>query len=47
MNMWGQELYYYNTAEMFEAERFAGRFLGMLLEEMKRHKKSKTLFLCI
>ena len=47
MNMWGQELYYYNTAEMFEAERFAGRFLGMLLEEMKRQKKSKTLFLCI
>lgn len=47
MNMWGQELYYYNTAEAFEAEKFAGRFLGMLLEEMKRQKKSKTLFLCI
>ena len=42
-----QEVYYYNTAEIFETERFAACFLGMLLDEMKRQKKTKTLFLCI
>lgn len=47
MKLRGQELYYYNTAELFEAERFAGRFLKMLSDEMKRQNKTKILFLCI
>ncbi len=47
MKRWGQEIYYYNTSEGFETEKFAGRFLGMLLDEMKDQKKSKILFLCI
>ena len=42
-----QDIYYFDTAEEFEREKFAGRFLGMLLEEMKRRKTSKILFLCI
>ena len=47
MNPWGQEIYYYNTGKQFESEKFAGRFLGMLLDEMKKQKKQKVLFLCI
>lgn len=47
MNFWRPELYYYDTMEVFEMEKFAGRFLNMLLEEMRRQKKTKTLFLCI
>ena len=47
MKRWGQEIYYYNTSEGFETETFAGRFLGMLLDEMKKQKKTKILFLCI
>ena len=47
MNSWGQEIYYYNTGKQFESEKFAGRFLGMLLDEMKKQKKQKVLFLCI
>ena len=47
MKLQGQELYYYNTAVAFETERFAGRFLNLLSEEMKHQKKSKILFLCI
>ena len=39
MNPWGQEIYYYNTGKQFESEKFAGRFLGMLLDEMKKQKK--------
>ena len=47
MKFWRPELYYYDTMEVFEMEKFAGRFLTMLLEEMRRQKKTKTLFLCI
>lgn len=47
MNIWSQEIYYYDTAADFDTERFAGRFLSMILNEMKRQKKSKILFLCI
>ena len=47
MKTWGQEIYYYNTGKNFESEKFAGRFLGMLLDEMKKQKKRKILFLCI
>ena len=47
MKPWGQEIYYYSTLEVFETEKFAGRFAGMLLDEMKIQKKSKILFLCI
>lgn len=47
MMLRSQEFYYYNTAESFEPERFAGRFLKLLSEEMRRQKKTKILFLCI
>lgn len=47
MKLRGQELYYYDTAESFETERFAGRFLKLAIEEMKHQKKTKILFLCI
>lgn len=47
MKIWNREIYYYDTAFGFEAEKFAGRFLNILLEEMKQQKKSKVLFLCI
>ena len=47
MKRWGQEIYYFNTSGGFETEKFAGRFLGMLLDEMKHQKKTKILFLCI
>lgn len=47
MKIWDREIYYYDTAFNFEAEKFAGHFLNMLLDEMKKQKKSKVLFLCI
>ena len=47
MKTWNREIYYYDTAFEFEAELFAGHFLNLLLEEMKRQKKSKVMFLCI
>ena len=47
MKIWNREIYYYDTATDFETEKFAGRFLNLLLEEMKHKKKSKILFLCI
>jgi len=46
MRLWNREIYYYDTASDFEAEKFAGRFLNILLEEMKQQKKSEVLFLC-
>lgn len=47
MKIWDREIYYYDTTFNFEAEKFAGHFLNMLLDEMKKQKKSKVLFLCI
>ena len=47
MRVWNREIYYYNTAAEFETEKFAGRFLNILVEEMKRQGKSEILFLCI
>ena len=47
MKISGREIYYYNTEKEFEAERFAGHFLGMLTEEMRLKKKTEILFLCI
>lgn len=47
MKIWNREIYYYNTTSGFEIEKFAGRFLNILLEEMKQKKKSEVLFFCI
>ena len=47
MKDWKQEIYYYNTISEFEAEKFAGRFLSILLEEMKNQGKKEVIFLCI
>ena len=47
MKIWNREIYYYDTATGFEEEKFAGRFLNLLLEEMKQQRKSEILFLCI
>lgn len=47
MKIWNREIYYYDTTSGFETEKFAGRFLNILLEEMKQQKKSEVLFLCI
>lgn len=47
MKLLGQDIYYYDTVDSFETEKFAGRFLKMLFEEMKKQQKNKILFLCI
>lgn len=47
MKIWNREIYYYDTASGFESEKFAGRFLNMLLDEMRLQGKSEVLFLCI
>ena len=47
MKIWNREIYYYDTTIGFEVEKFAGRFLNILLEEMKQKKKTEVLFLCI
>lgn len=47
MRVLNREIYYYNTASGFQTEKFAGRFLGLISEEMKRKKKTELLFLCI
>lgn len=47
MIFWDQEIYYYDTAAGFEAEKFAARFFCMAAEEMRRKKKTEILFLCI
>lgn len=47
MKIWNREIYYYDTTSGFEIEKFAGRFLNILLEEMKQKKKSEVLFFCI
>lgn len=47
MIFWKQEIYYYDTAAKFAAEKFAARFFSMVAEEMKKQKKTEILFLCI
>lgn len=47
MKIWNREVYYYDTTSGFEIEKFAGRFLNILLEEMKQQRKSEVLFFCI
>lgn len=47
MKLWRREIYYYDTVAGFEAEKFAGRLLLLLLEEMRAKEKSEIVFLCI
>lgn len=47
MKIWNREVYYYDTTSGFEIEKFAGRFLNILLEEMKQQRKTEVLFFCI
>lgn len=47
MRVLNREIYYYDTSVEFEAEKFAGRFLNMILEEMRRQRKTEIIFLCI
>ena len=47
MRPWRREIYYYNTAAGFEAERLAGRLLMMILREMREKGKTEIVFLCI
>ena len=47
MSIWRRNIYYYDTANGFAAEKLAGRFLQMLEEEMRHQKKTDILFLCI
>ena len=47
MRVLNREIYYYNTASGVQTEKCAGRFLGLISEEMKRKKKTELLFLCI
>lgn len=42
-----REIYYYDTAGEFETEKFAGRFLKLLLEEIQETGKRDVVFLCI
>lgn len=42
-----REIYYYDTAYGFETEKFAGRLLLLLMEEMQASRKSEIVFLCI
>lgn len=47
MKVWNREIYYYDTSVEFETEKFAGRLLNMILEEMGRQGKTEVLFFCI
>lgn len=47
MKLRRQEIYYYDTAAGFDTERFAGRLLLLMLEEMRVKKKTEIVFLCI
>lgn len=42
-----REIYYYDTNPDFETEKFAGRLLLLILEEMKAQDKNEIVFLCI
>lgn len=47
MKLRRREIYYYDTVAGFETERFAGRLLMLILEEMRRTGKTEVIFLCI
>lgn len=42
-----REIYYYDTVADFEMEKFAGRLLLLMMEELKEKRKTEILFLCI
>lgn len=42
-----REIYYYDTRPAFETEKFAGRLLYLMTEEMREKKKTEVIFLCI
>lgn len=42
-----REIYYYDTAAEFAAEKFTGRFAKLLLEEIQETGKRDVIFLCI
>ena len=45
--LYKREIYYYDTRPEFESEKFAGRLLLLMMEEMKARGKSEVVFLCI
>jgi len=47
MRVFRREIYYYDTVAGFESEKFAGRLLKMILEEMRENGKKEIIFLCI
>ncbi|HIR06295.1 MAG TPA: spore protease YyaC [Candidatus Copromonas faecavium] len=42
-----REIYYYDTVADFEMEKFAGRLLLLMMEELKEKRKTEIVFLCI
>ncbi len=47
MRLPGREIYYYDTVNGFETEKFASRLLMLILDEMQAAGKTEILFLCI
>lgn len=47
MRFSGRDIYYYDTVSEFETEKFAGRLLLFIMEEMRAKQKSEIVFLCI
>lgn len=47
MRFSGRDIYYYDTVSEFETEKFAGRLLLLIMEEMRAKHKSEIVFLCI
>ena len=42
-----REIYYYDTVADFEMEKFAGRLLLLMMEELKEKRKTEIVCLCI
>lgn len=42
-----REIYYYDTTANFDMEKFAGRLLLLIMEEMRISQKTEIVFLCI
>ena len=47
MKVGRREIYYYDTVADFEMEKFAGRLLLLMMEELKEKRKTEIVFLCI
>lgn len=47
MKFFRRDIFYYDTVAGFETEKFAGRLLMMILEEMREKGKKEIVFLCI